>query len=314
MSKALLELGRTLGQLGYRFTTVTPATQRAVNARPGNAVARSLRDVFGWSRPFDPGILPDGVFELMRAAEILESIPNSDLWRSTVRFSSVDGLLFAHSAFPTISKESVFLGPDSVRFVNAITRHTPLAMRVVDIGCGSGVGGIVLARRGIGLHKVVLADINEHALRLAGVNAALASVGAEIVRSDVLKGVEHDVDLVISNPPYLRDDEGRLYRHGGGEHGEALATRITKESIERLAQNPRGGALLLYTGAPIVDGEDTFLAAVVDHLHDAHAHYSYEELDPDIWPEVLEEPAYADVERVAAVLLQAHVGPRRERH
>ena len=314
MSKALLELGRILGSLGYRFTTVTPATQATVNARPSNAVARTLRDVFGWSQPFEAGTLPPDVFELMRAAEILERTPNSELWRSTVRFSSVDGLLFAHSAFPTMSKDAVFLGPDSVRFVNAITRYAPLAMRVVDVGCGTGVGGIVLARRGIGLHDVVLADINEQALRLAQVNATLAGVGAEVVRSDVLKGVEGDLDLVISNPPYMRDEHGRSYRDGGGAHGEALATRITKEAIDRLAQNPRGGTLLLYTGAAIVGGEDTFLTGVVDYLHEAHAQYSYEELDPDLFSEALKAPEYRDVERIAAVFLQVHVSPRRAKH
>ena len=105
-----------------------------------------------------------------------------------------------------------------------------------------------------------------------------------------------------------------MYRDGGGQYGEALATRITKESIDRLAQNPRGGALLLYTGAPIIAGEDAFLAGIIDTLHEAHSHYSYQELDPDIFSEELEAPAYADVERIAAVLLQVHVGPRRGRH
>ena len=311
MSKALLELGRTLAELGYRFTTVTPSTQEIVNARPGNSLAGSLRDVFGWSRPFEANVMPKKLFELMSAAEVLEKTPSGDLWRSTVRFSSMDGLLFAHSAYPTTDRDAVFFGPDSVRFVNAITRSAPLAMRVLDVGCGSGVAGIVLARRGFGVQKVVLADDNEQALRLATVNAALAGVGAEIVRSDVLKDVEGDVDLIVSNPPYLRDDQERAYRDGGGQFGEALAVRITRESLDRLARNPRGGALLLYTGAAVVAGVDRFLSEIVDDLHAAHAHYSYEELDPDIFSEELAKPAYADVERLAAVFLKAHVGPRR---
>ncbi|PJI53760.1 SAM-dependent methyltransferase, partial [Methylobacterium radiotolerans] len=50
--EAVLSLGRALRETGYSFTTVTPATHAHVNARPRNAEARSLRDVFGWSRPF----------------------------------------------------------------------------------------------------------------------------------------------------------------------------------------------------------------------------------------------------------------------
>ena len=311
MSKALVELGRSLIRLGYQFTTVTPTAQRLVNARPANAQARSLRDVFGWSRPFSEDVLPTELLDLMRAGEVLERVEASDLWRSSVRFSTVDGLLFAHSAYPTSNPDAVFLGPDSVRFINAITRTAPLAMRVADVGCGTGVGGIVLARRGFGVNKVVLADVNEQALRLAKVNAALAGVEAEILRSDVLTGVEDDVDLVIANPPYLLDEEHRSYRDGGGEYGEALGARIARESLQRLRDNPRGGALLLYTGAAVVDGVDTFLRAVVEDLHQANAHYSYSELDPDVFSEELANPAYAHVERIAAVFLQAHVGPRR---
>src|SRR3954449_4042849 len=69
---ALLRLGQELKSTGYRFTTVTPATHARVNRRPANAVARSLRDVFGWSRPFRSGAVPAGLFELLRTAGAVE--------------------------------------------------------------------------------------------------------------------------------------------------------------------------------------------------------------------------------------------------
>jgi methylase of polypeptide subunit release factors len=307
MSKALVELGRSLARLGYQFTTVTPTAQEIVNRRPANKEARSLRDIFGWSRPFAASLLPPQLFELMAAGEVLERAPSGDLWRSTIRFSTIDELLFAHSAFPTTTQDAVFLGPDSMRFVAAITRSAPLAMRIVDVGCGTGVGGIVLARRGFGMNQVVLADINEQALRLARVNAELAGVAAEVVHSDVLNEVEADVDLVVANPPYLRDDQHRWYRDGAGEYGEALGARIVREALQRLRDNSRGGTLLLYTGAPIVAGRDMFLAAISDDLQRSNARYSYSELDPDVFSDELAKPAYAEVERIAAVFLHAHI-------
>src|SRR3954471_3677710 len=85
---ALLRLGRALKHARYRFTTVTPATHERVNRRPANATARSLRDVFGWNRPFAPEVLSDHLMALMRAADAVE--PCGDLWRSRVRFSSYD--------------------------------------------------------------------------------------------------------------------------------------------------------------------------------------------------------------------------------
>ena len=305
----LLNLGRLLLRFNYQFTTTTPATHQLVNTRPGNHLARSVKDVLGWSRPFEPGVLPAQLFEVMCAADACEPIRGTGLWRPCLRFSTLDGLLFAHSAFPTTEQDAVFFGPDSYRFVRAIKKVALTARRVVDIGCGSGVGGIALAKRGVGAAPVLLADVNPEALRLARVNAELAGVRAETVQSDVLRGVQGEFDLVIANPPYLKDDARRVYRDGGGEYGEDLAVRITRETIERLRATPMGGHLLLYTGAAIVDGRDTFLHAVSSELAQPGVHYSYEELDPDVFADELQRPAYTHVERIAAVFLRAHVAP-----
>lgn len=310
MSQALVELGRSLLREGYCFTTVTPSAQAIVNARAANQEARSLRDVFGWNRPFRAGLLPGALFELMSAGQVLERVSEDGLWRSAIRFSTIDGLLFAHSAFPTLSQDAVFFGPDSVRFVNAIVRAAPRAARVADIGCGTGVGGIVLARRHLHECGLILADINARALRLAQVNAELAGVEAVLVQSDVLQNVEGEIDLVIANPPYLRDDQHRWYRDGAGQYGEALGARIVREALRRLSENERGGTLLLYTGAAIVAGRDTFLASIADDLRNPHIRYSYDEIDPDVFSEELVKPAYSDVERIAAVFLHAQIDPR----
>jgi release factor glutamine methyltransferase len=298
---ALIELGRYLSASGYRFATVTPETHRRVNARPENARARTLRDVFGWSRPFDPGVVPAGLLDCMREADaLLES--DSGL-RSAVRFSSLQDRLFVHSAFPTADTHSVFFGPDTYRFCSVVERVAKRSSRVVDIGCGSGAGGIVAASAA---DEVVLADVNPLALRYAQVNARLAATqNVEIMRSDVLAQVVGPMDLVIANPPYMRDDLARTYRDGGGLYGEGLALRIVREATERLA---RRGTLILYTGAAIVDGEDTFHRGWLPLLTKASADFRYEELDPDVFGEELDRPQYAAVERIAAVVLVASWG------
>src|SRR3954470_13101061 len=89
-AQALLDLGRELTRLSYRFTAVTPATQEILDARPESQVAHSLRDVFGWNRRFDPGSLPDGLFELTCRAGACVADSESTLWRATVRFSSAE--------------------------------------------------------------------------------------------------------------------------------------------------------------------------------------------------------------------------------
>ena len=307
----LHRLGLALAELGYRFSVVTPATHRLLNARAGNQRAHSLRDIFGWNRPFEPKVVPAALFELMCSTGACEPEVGSLLWRANVRFASLDGQLFAHSPFPTDDAQSVFFGPDSHRFVRALKQHARTARRIVDVGCGTGVGGISLAKLGLGELPVVLADINIDALRLARINARLAEVEAETVHSDILAAVSGDFDLVIANPPYLVDEARRLYRDGGGELGEGLATRIVREAIERFANMAEGGTLLLYSGSPIVEGRDSLLSAVLAHLEHPDVGYLYEELDPDVFADELVLPAYANVERIAAVFLEVHVGRRR---
>jgi SAM-dependent methyltransferase len=291
----LVALGRHLRASGYRFVTVTPETHRRVVARAGPA--RSLRDVFGWSLPFAPSLLAPDLLGLLRAADAVAA--EGDLLRATVRFSTLGDAILAHSAYPTLEADAVFFGPDTYRFCALLARALGPCRRLVDVGCGSGAGGLAVAARA---GSVVLADVSPRALRFARANAEIAGVAAEVVASDVLAGVRGEVDRVVANPPYLRDDAGRLYRDGGGDHGEALALRIVRESLARLAP---GGSLVLYTGATVVDGEDTFLRAAAPLCRDAGAAFTYEELDPDVFGEELDRPAYADADRIAAVALVA---------
>lgn len=303
--ETLLGLAVALDSTGYSFTTVSPATHARVNARQGNAWARSTQDVFGWSRPFRRSVLPPQVFEAMRDADVLE--PHGDgereAWISRVRASTLHGRLFLHSAYPTTASDAVFLGPDTYRFADAIARHLAgdaAVARAVDIGCGAGPGAVVMALARPNA-EVIGVDINDDALRYTAVNARLA--GAErisVLRSDLLSNVSGSFDLIVANPPYLLDADERTYRHGGGSLGEGLSLAIAGLAGARLAP---GGTLLLYTGTAIIDGHDRFRSAVGRLLSEAGADWHYQELDPDVFGEELAEPSYAAADRIAAVLL-----------
>ena len=123
-------------------------------------------------------------------------------------------------------------------------------------------------------------------------------------RSDLLDDVVGDLDLVMSNPPFILDQAELPYRHGGGEHGAELSIRIVRAALERLQP---GGTLLLYTGVAIVDGQDRFLEAIRGDLDVVCGQWSYEELDPDIFGGQLGCEGYERVERIVAVWLHATV-------
>ena len=294
---------------GYQFTTVTPETHRRVNLRAGNLEAKGdgVRDVFGWSRPFRAGVLAPPFVSRLQAAGALSAF--GALWRSDLRFASVGSRLYVHSGFPTADVDAVFFGPDTYRFITLIRQmvlRRDRPMTIVDIGCGTGAGGIEAARwlgpaQG---HRLILGDVNPKALRYSKVNAELAGVGsAECVTSDVLRNIHCDIDLIVANPPYLIDPAARLYRDGGGELGMGLALRIVEESLSRLA---RGGQLVLYTGVPVVKGDDVFRRRIA-RLLSAGVNYDYVEIDPDVFGEELDQPCYRDVDRIAVIGLNVRL-------
>jgi SAM-dependent methyltransferase len=289
---ALVDLGRMLLDTGYRFTTVTPATHARVHER--RRQAETLRDVFGWSLPFRPSLLPPVMLHALVEANAIFRRDGAIV--SAVRYSTRGSHLFVHSAYPTTDEASVFFGPDSYRFCRLLSRVVEHADRVVDVCCGSGIGAIILADR---CDRITLADINPRALSLARVNVELANVSdrVELVSGDLLAEVRGSLDLVIANPPYLADRTRRIYRDGGGDLGIELGLRIARDALARLAPS---GCLVLYTGAPIIDGCDVLRDRLAPIL-DASSRWTYEEIDPDVFGEELGEPAYAAVERIAVV-------------
>ena len=303
---ALVSLLKVLSERRYRWTTPTPETQRRVLGRPDRQVAIDLPGIFGWSLPFAPEIVEPRLLALMRTGGIVAE--RGELLASTVRISSLGDLLFLHSAYPTTEGDAVFFGPDTYRFACFIEAALAGVIRpldrLVDIGCGSGAGAIVAARA-VGARDIVMTDINPAALRLARINAAAAGVDARTASSDILRDVEGTFDLVVSNPPYLVDDDRRVYRHGGDTLGADLSLRIAHESARRL--NP-GGRLLLYTASAIVDGADIFRSAVVPLLQSEDCAVTYEEIDPDVFGEELDRPAYRSVDRIAVVGVRAVKG------
>ena len=79
-------------------------------------------------------------------------------------------------------------------------------MRVLDLGCGSGLVGILAARL-CGEENVVMCDIDPLAVEIAARNAARNGVGGvKAVVSDGLSAVgDAGFDLILSNPPYQSD-------------------------------------------------------------------------------------------------------------
>lgn len=294
----LIDLLRALSALDYRFVTVTPETHRRVVERDPGRVARNLRDVFGWNLPFEDGLLAAPVRAALERGGALDR--EGRLSRSRVRIASLDGRLFLHSAYPTDAPDSVFFGPDSYRYARFLAGELPrlaASRRLVDIGAGSGVGAIVASVRLPGA-RLTATDINPLALRFARINAHHSGVALETVKTGSLDGVEGAIDLVVANPPFVLDPAKRLYRDGGDMHGARLSLDWALAAARRIVP---GGTVLLYTGSAIVSGRDALCEALAEQLRELGCALRYSEIDPDIFGELLDQPGYEEVERVAAV-------------
>jgi release factor glutamine methyltransferase len=82
--------------------------------------------------------------------------------------------------------------------------------RVLDVGCGSGVIGLSLAKRFGEGTLALLVDVSEEARSLAEENRqALEIDNAEVKASDLFSGIEagEKFDLIVANLPYIASDE-----------------------------------------------------------------------------------------------------------
>jgi methylase of polypeptide subunit release factors len=294
-----VRLLKQLDELGYSFTAITPASQKRVLARRRGELARDLRDVFGWSMPFEPDFLPEPVLSALEEAGLLLRAERG--CRSRVRVAELGGHLFLHSAFPTTDQDSVFFGPDTYRFVRFLGQALDgrAVRQLVDLGAGCGPGGISAAAL-VEAETITLVDSNPLANSFALANAEAAGVEVKVTKGSSLEAVEGAVDCIIANPPFIIDDLGRAYRDGGDGLGTGVALGWAREAMRRLEP---GGTMLLYTGTPIVEGEDRLLQALAAEGDEMGFALSYDEIDPDIFGEELEDGAYATagVERIAAV-------------
>ncbi len=295
--RALHGLLIALKARGYAFVTPSPRTHARVIARPYDPHADPLRDLFGWSRPVPHAAVDSIVLDLLEAGGgLIAGEPG--MIASRYRVSSEGANLYLHSAYPTSDADSVFFGPDSYRFAAWLRRRlrgTVNTSRLAEIGAGTGIGALTAARMFPGTH-VLLTDINPAALRLARLNAAAAEVSVNARLTSGLDAVARPLDLIVANPPYMIDPDRRAYRHGGADYGAQVALDWTRAALNRLRP---GGRFLLYSGAPVVRGEDILLSGLRRIARETGARLDYEELDPDVWGEELETPAYARVERIA---------------
>lgn len=82
------------------------------------------------------------------------------------------------------------------------------SITILDIGTGSGCIAISLAKK-IPEAKIYAIDISEQAIQVARENAKRNRVDVTFIKADILeiKDLFQDFDIIVSNPPYVRELE-----------------------------------------------------------------------------------------------------------
>lgn len=126
------------------------------------------------------------------------------------------------------------------------------APRVLDLGTGSGAVALAIQRQRPDA-QVTATDASTDALAVARANAARLQLPVQFLAGDWLAPVTGSFDLIVSNPPYIEEDDPHLagLTHEplsaltAGPDGLADLRRIVRDAPARLRP---GGWLLLEHG------------------------------------------------------------------
>lgn len=112
------------------------------------------------------------------------------------------------------------------------TSNSPLiihhsSLKILDIGTGSGCIPVSLAKN-LPQASVYGLDVSVEALKVARVNAELNQVSVELLEKDILKAqsLPEAYDVIVSNPPYVRELEKEAMHQNVLAHEPDLALYV----------------------------------------------------------------------------------------
>jgi len=145
------------------------------------------------------------------------------------------------------------------------------SLKILDIGTGSGCIAISLAKN-LPDAKVVAFDVSLGALEVAKKNAELNNVAIAFITWDISNGVDFEskFDIIVSNPPYVREFEKKGMSKNVLDHEPCSALFVPDEnplifykSISAFARNNLNsdGALYLEINQYLADETKQLLEA-----------------------------------------------------
>lgn len=123
--------------------------------------------------------------------------------------------------------------PETEELVAWILKQTDSSqsLKILDIGTGSGCIAISLAKH-LPNAEVYALDVSSKALEIAEFNAQQNAVKLNMIKANVLdwKPTDLSFDLIVSNPPYVRESEKERMAPNVLEHEPHLALFVENDN------------------------------------------------------------------------------------
>lgn len=144
-----------------------------------------------------------------------------------------------------VNKDVLIPRFDTEILVEEVLKNNFINKKIVDVGTGTGCIAIALKKNNPTL-EVDAIDISSEALEIALENAKLNNVSIKFIKNDLLKNLECEYDVIISNPPYISKSdfvEDIVYKNEphlalfGEDDGMYFYDKILFQSLTNLKKN-----------------------------------------------------------------------------
>jgi release factor glutamine methyltransferase len=130
--------------------------------------------------------------------------------------------------------------PETELLIDEVIKNVPdknTKMTFVEVGIGSGIISIILAKT-FPFAKFIAVDISENAISIAKTNIEKFGLSEriELRIGSLLEPINEHVDYLVSNPPYIADDEklesNLSYEPQNALFGGAVGDEIIKQLLD----------------------------------------------------------------------------------
>lgn len=170
-----------------------------------------------------------------------------------------------------VNKHTLIPRQETEELVDLIIKENSRAgLRVIDFGTGSGAIAIALFKH-LDSALVIASDISAEALKIAEINSIQNKCRIKFIRDDIFDSSireEESFDLVVSNPPYIKESEkDQMHRNVlDFEPSSALYVTDNDPLIYYRALGDSACSLLKKGGALYFEINETLGLEIVDML------------------------------------------------